>query len=153
KATGTSEQPLRDDPKWQQWRRDQITHLVRTLRQRLHEVKPKVLLSGDLIPWGGGPADDEAWTKSAPYNRVFQDWNAWRKEGLLDLIIPMNYDREANPAQKVYFNQWVKFETQNKYKAQSIVGIGAYMNGPENTVEQTRRALAAGADGICYFSY
>jgi len=75
------------------------------------------------------------------------------KEGLLDLIIPMNYDREANPTHKQYFDQWVSFETDNKYKAQSIVGVGAYMNTPVDTAAQVRRALASQADGVCLYSY
>lgn len=153
KSFGMNDQPQRGDPKWQQWRRDQVTHLVRSLRGRLLEEKPNVILSAALIPWGAGPANDIEWRSSAPYNRVFQDWHAWRQEGLLDLIIPMNYDRESNPAQQKYFDQWVKFETQNKYKSQSVVGIGAYMNGASDTVAQTRRALAESADGVCYFSY
>jgi dipeptidyl aminopeptidase/acylaminoacyl peptidase/uncharacterized lipoprotein YddW (UPF0748 family) len=148
--TGT---PSRNDPLWQQWRRDQVTQLVRDLRRKLLAENPHVILSGALIPWGAGPANEAEWKKSAPYNRVFQDWHAWRKEGLLDVIIPMNYDREANPAQQKYFDQWILFETQYKHKSQTIIGIGAYMNTPADTVAQTKRALAANADGVCFFSY
>src|SRR6185369_15325031 len=74
-------------------------------------------------------------------------------EGLVDVIFPMNYDREARSDQKKFFEHWVKFETQYKYKAKTVVGIGAYMNSIEDGVAQTRFALANNADGVCYFSY
>lgn len=155
---GRTGQPDRGDPAWQQWRRDQVTHLVRRARVALLEDKPGVMLSAALIPWGGGPADEAAWYRTAPHNRVFQDWHRWRTEGLLDFIVPMNYDREANPAHKQYFDQWIRFEKRHRERALSVVGVGAYMNTPADTAAQVRRALAAdgaipGADGVCLYNY
>jgi uncharacterized lipoprotein YddW (UPF0748 family) len=158
RAHGRTGTPDRGDPLWKDWRRRQVTHLVRRVRVALLEEKPDVALSAALIPWGAGPADEEAWFRSAPYNRVFQDWHAWRTGGLLDLIIPMNYDREANPAQKQYFDQWISFEKRFRGRALAVVGVGAYMNSVPDTANQVRRSLAPlgevpGADGVCFFSY
>jgi len=151
-------QPDRGDPAWKDWRRQQVTQLVRRVRVALLEDKPQVLLSAALIPWGDGPADEAAWTRSTPYNRVFQDWHAWRKEGLLDMIVPMNYDRDALPAQKKYFDNWIAFEKRYRGRALAVVGIGAYMNSLDDTLSQVRRALAplgdvAGADGVCFYRH
>lgn len=150
--------PDRGDPLWQHWRRQQVSQLVSRVRIALLETKPSVLLSGALIPWGAGPSDETAWLRSAPYNRVFQNWHAWRKQGLLDFIVPMNYDREALPAQKAFFDQWIRFEKQHRERTLSVVGIGAYMNLEVDTVAQVNRALAPehelnGADGVSFFSY
>jgi hypothetical protein len=117
-----------------------------------------VIFSAALIPWGDGPADEAGWEKTAPFNRVFQDWHAWRKEGLLDLTVPMNYDREAVPAQKLFFDHWIAFEKAYRLRSRLIVGLGAYLNSLDNTEKQLRRALSAdgeirGADGVCFYSY
>ncbi|MBX7104227.1 MAG: family 10 glycosylhydrolase [Gemmataceae bacterium] len=155
---GRTGNPDRGDPAWQDWRRAQITAIVRRVRVALLEDKPEVMLSGALIPWGGGPADEAGWYRTAPYNRVFQDWHAWRKEGLLDLIVPMNYDRDANPAHKTYFDQWIRFEKMFRDRTLSVVGVGAYMNTDADTASQITRALAPsdqfpGADGISIYNY
>src|SRR5205807_9045186 len=111
-----------------------------------------------LIPWGDGPLTEASWERSAPYNRVFQDWHNWRKEGLLDLIVPMNYDREARADQKAFFAHWVQFEKAYPYRCQTVVGLGAYLNSLAGTEAQLRLALSgsdkvAPADGVCFFSY
>jgi hypothetical protein len=150
--------PDRGDPAWKDWRRQQVTQLVRRVRVALLEDKPAVTLSAALIPWGDGPADAAAWARSAPFNRVFQDWHAWRQEGLLDLIVPMNYDRDALPAQKKFFDNWIAFEKRDRGRSRTVVGIGAYMNSIDDTVSQAKRALAplgdvAGADGVCFYRH
>lgn len=155
---GRTGQPDKGDPAWQAWRRQQVTQLVRRVRVALMEDKPEVMLSAALIPWGAGPANDQAWFRSAPFNRVFQDWHSWRVEGLLDMIVPMNYDRDANPAQKKYFDQWIHFEKQSRERTLSVVGVGGYMNSVPDTASQIRRALQAegslaGADGVSIYNY
>ena len=153
--TGVPE-PL--DEAWQQWRRDQVTQLVRRLRVELLEENPQLLFSAALIAWRDGPRDVSEWAETAPYREVFQDWHSWRKEGLLDIAVPMNYDREHVPEQKEFFDRWIRFEKQNRYDSQLIVGLGAYLNSYESNRQQAARALAAadgleGADGINFFSY
>jgi uncharacterized lipoprotein YddW (UPF0748 family) len=151
--------PDRADPAWSAWRRQQVTQLVRRTRVALLEAKPEVILSAALVPWGDGPnLDEQAWTRSAPYTRAFQDWQAWRHEGLLDLAIPMNYDREANLAHKAFFDHWIAFEKAFRYRSQLVIGVGAYLNSIPDNLNQVRRALASfaklpGPDGICFYNY
>ncbi len=150
--------PERNEPLWKDWRRQQLTQLVRRLRVALLETNPKVLLSAALIPWGDGPADEASWVKTAPYNRVFQDWHNWRREGLLDLTVPMNYDRESRAEHAAFFDHWIAFEKTHRYRSRLIIGLGAYLNTIPQTEAQLRRALAASEkvpapDGICFFSY
>jgi uncharacterized lipoprotein YddW (UPF0748 family) len=156
-AHGTTGKPDHDWSLWQQWRRDQVSRVVRQIRAAMHKENPKVLLSAALIPWGDGPLTEAGWSKSAPYIRAFQDWHQWRQEGLLDVCVPMNYDREQNPQHKKFYDHWITFEKKHKYKSKLIIGIGAYLNNLDDTMAQTRRALEPvngyHADGICYFSY
>lgn len=152
--------PARLDPDWCNWRREQVTGVVRRARVELLSLRPEVMLSADLIPWGDGPQDESGWVNSAPYTRVFQNWNAWRREGLLDLTIPMNYDRESRQDHAAFYRHWVDFERANRYRTQLIVGQGYYM--PENSLDDSLRQLRYAltplnqlkpADGICLFNY
>jgi uncharacterized lipoprotein YddW (UPF0748 family) len=157
KAHGRTGLPDRNDPAWNDWRRQQVTQLVRRMRVELLDVNPKAMFSAALIPWGDGPRTEADWVKSAPHSRVFQDWHNWRKEGLLDLTVPMNYDRQHDKNQKAFYAHWVGFEKAHRYRSRLIVGQGAYMNSLEGTLEQVRLALSAdktpAADGVCFFSY
>lgn len=155
KKTG---KPSINDPVWNAWRREQVTSVVMRIKQAIVTHKPNVIYSAALIPWGDGPLTEEGWSKSAPYIRVFQDWHHWRREGLLDVTIPMNYDRETNPKHAEFFNNWIAFEKRYRYRSKLIIGIGSYLNSLEDTIAQTRRALAPldghpGPEGICYFNY
>lgn len=155
---GTTGLPARHDPAWNAWRRQQVTQLVRRMRAELLEVNPRVIFSAALIPWGDGPADEAGWEQTAPYSRVFQDWHAWRREGLLDVTVPMNYNDHARDDHRRFFANWLSFERGHRYRAQLIVGLGAYRNTLENTLTQVRLALegtetAPPADGVCFFSY
>lgn len=158
RAHGREGKPDRNDAVWKAWRRQQVTQLVRRLRVAVLEERPNVLFSAALIPWGDGPADEASFMKSAPYVRVFQDWHAWRKEGLLDLTVPMNYDRQAREDQRAFFAHWVNFEKAYRYRSKLIVGVGAYLNSVPDTLAQLRLALAdepgrAPADGACFYNY
>ncbi|MBI3405202.1 MAG: carboxypeptidase regulatory-like domain-containing protein [Acidobacteria bacterium] len=89
--------------------------------------------------------------------RVFQDWHAWLKEGILDLAVPMNYAREHDPQTRGWFNGWIAWEKQHSHGRQLAVGVGAYLNTPENTLSQIQRVRApAGrhrAVGVSFFSF
>ena len=155
---GGSGAPDPTDPQWQQWRRDQVTQLVRRIRTELLEEKPQLLLSAALIAWRDGPRNESQWTRTAPYTEVFQDWHNWRKCGLLDITVPMNYDREHIPEQREFFENWIAFEKAYRYDSRLVIGLGAYLNSVENTASQAKQALSRsaqvpGADGINLFSY
>ena len=60
--TGT---PLKTDESWLQWRRDQITSLVRKVYLSAMAVKPQVKISADTICFAPGVTTDAGWTNSA----------------------------------------------------------------------------------------
>src|SRR5581483_197446 len=88
------------------------------------------------------------------YTRVFQDWNAWLDEGIVDIAVPMLYKREHIARERAQFDQWLSFVTARAHAngRLAIAGIGAYMNGIEGTLRQGRRARECGADGILMFA-
>src|SRR5687767_14116446 len=94
-ATGRTDTPLSTDPQWSQWRRDQVTNVVRKVYVEAYAIKPHVVISADTITYGYGPQSTVGgWEGTRTYVEVLQDWRAWMREGILDLNIPMNYKRE-----------------------------------------------------------
>jgi len=156
-ATGRADLPAPDDPQWIAWRRQQVTQLVRRVYIEAKAINPRIKVSAALIPWGMNPSTERDFQDAAPMQRVFQDWHSWLKEGILDLAVPMNYAREHDPRVRNWFNGWIQWEKRHKHSRQLAVGIGAYLNAPQNTLAQIARVRqTAGrhrADGVSFFSY
>ncbi|HET8549676.1 MAG TPA: family 10 glycosylhydrolase [Bryobacteraceae bacterium] len=139
--------PEPNDPRWSQWRRDQVTNVVRRLYLSAIAEKPQLKLSAALIAFGGGPATEAAWNSAEAYWRVYQDWRAWTEEGILDMAIPMNYKREHTPSQAAQYDTWNEWTKNHQYGRAVLIGQGAFLNAIEGTLRQTRRALAPSAAG------
>ncbi len=155
---GREGQPALSDPAWAQWRRDQLTALVRRIYLGSTAIKPRVKVSAAVIPWGDGPRTTAEWSRSSAYTRVYQDWRAWLEEGILDLAIPMNYFRESQPAQAGWLDRWVAFQRDHAYGRQVAPGLGLYMNSPAENLAQLSRVSAPGPNGarvagVALYSY
>jgi uncharacterized lipoprotein YddW (UPF0748 family) len=156
--TGTSSVPAPDDSRWQAWRREQVTAFVRNLHNDLRTVKPAVKLSGALICFGGGPATVAGWSLTSAYSSVFQDWYDWMVKGYVDFGVPMNYDSDWNPRDGAWFDQWLRFEKDSGFANRVVTGVGIFLNYPEDSLAQIRRALAPSARGnqvlgVAIYSY
>ncbi|GIV98503.1 MAG: hypothetical protein KatS3mg057_3160 [Herpetosiphonaceae bacterium] len=155
---GRSGQPDPSDADWLQWRRDQVTALVRRLYIESYAIKPQVKISAAVITWGAGPTDEASWTKTAAYASVLQDWRAWTEEGILDLALPMNYYREYISGERSAYDQWIAWAKDHQYGRHVLAGPGIYLNYIEDSLEQIRRALevsssGAGVPGVSLYSY
>jgi uncharacterized lipoprotein YddW (UPF0748 family) len=150
--------PATGDTRWTQWRRDQVTNLVRRIYLNAIALKPQIKVSAALIAFGAGPVLETSWPTAAEAHwRVYQDWRSWTEEGILDLAIPMNYKREHIPAQQTQFNQWLEWTRKHQYGRAALMGQGAFVNAIEGTLRQVRRSLAPSAtgkklDGVIFFS-
>lgn len=153
--------PTGNDPLWNQWRRDQVTALVRSIYQGALAIKPQVKISAALIPWGDGPRTNADWQKTSAYTSVFQDWRSWLEEGILDQAMPMTYFRDATGNQAAWFDNWVTWARDHAYGRQVIPAVALYMNEPVDSLSQIRRALASASAatdsdrvaGIALYSY
>jgi uncharacterized protein (TIGR03437 family) len=146
------------DPAWADFRRKQITDLVRQIYLRAYAIRPSVKISAALITWGSGPRSDQAYRVRDAYSRVFQDWRVMLEEGILDLGIPMNYFRESVPEQAEWFNQWIEFEKDRQYGRAILIGPAIYLNAVPDSMAQIARAMApsnAGnrVFGVNFYSY
>jgi uncharacterized lipoprotein YddW (UPF0748 family) len=155
---GVEGRPAPRDPRWQQWRRDQITDLVRRIYLDTMAVKPSVTVSAATIGWGSGPVDERSWQATSAYADVFQDWTGWLTEGIVDLAMPMIYDDERDLRQRTWFDQWLAWQRERKGRRQIVAGIGLFLNEPQGGLAQIQRAMAPDAtgarlDGVALYSY
>jgi uncharacterized lipoprotein YddW (UPF0748 family) len=146
-ATGRTDRPLPDDPQWSQWRRDQVTNIVRKVYVETAALKPHLRITADTITYGAGPQAVGGWELSRPYRETLQDWRGWMQEGILDTNIPMNYKREHLDNQRTWYEQWNEFAKDNQYARATTIGAAIYLNTVANSVIQVRKALAPSASG------
>jgi uncharacterized lipoprotein YddW (UPF0748 family) len=152
------------DAAWSDWRREQVTLLLRRITLAALAARPSIVVSAGVAATGDAPvpgdADDLAWQATDAYRRAFQDWHAWTEGGLLDLIVPLVYRTEHTSAGAEAFVAWVRWARLHAAGRQVAIGLGAYLNAVEGTLRQARRALQIGAapdglpvpDGVIFFS-
>ncbi|HYG97773.1 MAG TPA: family 10 glycosylhydrolase [Terriglobales bacterium] len=157
KATGRTGTPDPGDTQFIEWRRQQVTNLVRRVYLEVKAINPKIKISAATIAWGKPPVGNKDYPASAPMQLVFQDWGGWLKQGFLDMAVPMNYAREADPKSRGFFDGWIQWEKKNKSGRQLVVGVGSYLNSAEGTLAEISRVRKPegryAADGVSFFSY
>ena len=149
-------QPGNTDAQWLQFRRDQVSTLVRKVYLNTIAIKPDVKISADTICFAPGPTSPSDWTSTAAYTSVLQDWRAWMEEGILDLNIPMAYFDQRRWASA--WTNWSVFAKDHRYGRHLAMGPGIYLNTMSNVLFQMRhtRLPSPGgnyADGVCGYSY
>jgi uncharacterized lipoprotein YddW (UPF0748 family) len=156
-ATGRKDTPEPGDEQWMAWRREQVTQLVRRIYFEAKAVNPGIQVSAATVAWGKPPIKESDFLDAVPGQKVFQDWHGWLKEGILDLVVPMNYARESDLTVRRWFDGWVRWEKSHKHGRQLAVGIGAYLNSREANLAQIARVFETESgrqiDGVCFFSY
>ncbi len=148
--------PAPRDAAWLQFRRDQVTALVRRLYLHIRSEKPSITLSAATIGFAPGITNSVQWPASAAYSHVLQDWRAWMEEGILDWNLPMLYFRERSEGEE--FTRWARFVRGHQYRRRAAAGLAFYLNPLPATLAQRQRALAPVDDlppliGVCAYSY
>jgi uncharacterized lipoprotein YddW (UPF0748 family) len=139
--------PAQNDPAWSQWRRDQVTNLVRRIYLDAVAIKPAIKVSGAFIAFGSGPVTESGWSSAEAYWRVYQDWRAWTEEGIVDIAIPMIYQRDHQAAGRTAFDRWNEWVRNHQYGRSAAMGLGSFLNSVEGSLTQVRRALEVSALG------
>lgn len=150
-ASGRGDIPAPEDPQWMQWRRDQVTKLVKRIYLSLNLVRPTAILSVAAIAWGDAPPNGD-FSQSSSFRRVLQDWQGWLDSGYIDLAIPMVYDKQDGGQQQGWYEGWVDYLGRNQGRRAGAVGVGAWLNNADGNLEQIRRGAAAGI-GTALYSY
>lgn len=148
------------DASWSDWRRDQVRAFVRRLYLEMLFIEPQAKLSAALITFFRGPNQTEprAFQQTEAYYRVFQDWNGFLQEGILDWSIPMIYKSQHIASHRLQFAEWTEFTKGAQYGRHGVIGLGAFMNSLENTIVQIDAGRApsdtgALTRGFNFFSY
>lgn len=148
--TGEKGTPKPTDPKWQSWRRDQVTKLVSLIRNRVKAVRPNAILTAATISWMDCPTD---FRSATPYKQVYQDWKRWMSEGLLDANVPMNYRIESNPKSAKQFRDWLVGYKKWGAGKPIYVGIGAHNNSASDVLKEIEAVEKAGMAGWVIFHF
>ncbi len=155
---GLSGNPSSANEQWKQWRRDQVTALVRRIYAKIQAVKPQVKQSGAFVTWNPSPTASTrtAFMGTRPYYDVYSDWDSWIQEGIVDIAVPMTYYNYASLPSD--WTRWINFEKDRKGDRHMVIGPGIYLNSLSNSIleiKQTRTASPAGnyAHGFSGYSY
>lgn len=155
---GLTGQPAYTDERFKQWRRDQVTAVVRKVYANIQKSKPRVKLSGAFVTWNPSPATSTraGFMATRPYYDVYSDWDSWVQEGIVDLAIPMTYYNWASLPSD--YTRWMNFEKDRKGSRHMVVGPGIYLNSLTNAIRElqmTRDPSPAGnhAHGFAGYSY
>ena len=155
--TGASGTPAASDPRWQAWKREQVTALVRRIALEVKAVRPDAWMSAATITYGAPPApgDLAAFAKSRTVTDVAQDWPTWVQQGLIELNVPMNYKRDALPEQRAWFDGWNSFADSVRRRADGqssalAAGTALYLNPPAQSAAQAERSVRAGLGWVGY---
>jgi uncharacterized lipoprotein YddW (UPF0748 family) len=152
--TNRTDTPEPLDAQWSDWRREQITNLVRRVYLEAKIRKPNLWVSAATITYRAAPRTIEEFKRTRTYSEVLQDWAGWTQAGILDLNIPMNYKREYDPAQKQEFDGWNNFATQTRETALVATGAGIFVNSLRDSQAQYTRAIRTkGISGWIGYSY
>ena len=155
--TGASGTPAASDPRWQAWKREQVTALVRRIALEVKAVRPDAWLSAATITYGAPPApgDLAAFGRSRTVTDVMQNWPQWVQDGLIELNVPMNYKRDGVAEQGAWFNGWNAFADSVRVRADGqpsalAVGAALYLNSPQVSAAQAGRSVAGGLGWVGY---
>ena len=102
-----------------QWRRENITRIVRRLYTEIKAIKPWIIVSSSPI----GKYNDTKKYRSFGWNayqEVYQDAQLWLKEGIHDAIFPMMYFRDN------HFYPFALDWQENNNNRWIVPGMGIY---------------------------
>jgi uncharacterized lipoprotein YddW (UPF0748 family) len=152
--TNRTDVPVPTDEQWSQWRRDQVTNLVRRVYLETKARKPNVWVGAATITYNAAPRTLEAFTKTRTYAEILQDWPSWMRQGIVDLNLPMSYKRESDAQQAKDFDGWNTFAVSTKGRGEVGVSAAIYLNTiPDSLKQYTRAIKTPGVAGWAAYSY
>ena len=139
KATGKAVADEKD-PVWRNWKRDQVTLLVRYLSKRVRAIRPDIhITTTGCMPF------------IRAYEEAFQDWPLWVKDGLAEYVTVMSYPDNLE--------EFVKHVADARKRVADFkkvyLGLGAYkfLKDPATFHEMLSICESSGAGGCALFYY
>lgn len=127
--------------RWLDWRRDNITAVVRAVSEQARAVKPKLKISAAVF---------RNWTTDR--DGVGQDWKLWCERGWLDFVCPMDYTGSERQ-----LDTWVALQKTWAGKVPLYPGIGVSSSSsrlsPDRVIRQIEIARKHDTGGFVLFNY
>ncbi len=127
---------------YREWRRDQITRLVRSVHDAVKAVKPDVKISAAVFS-----------SYPACRDTVGQDWLYWLEQGYVDFVCPMNYTPALNVFTNLVTNQLAFVKEQKPL----YPGIGVRSSSsdlpPDQVIAQIRVTRDLNTSGFVLFNF
>ena len=134
---GRTGSPSSSDTTWLNWRRDQITNLVKRLYLEIKAVKPWVKLNADV--WNSATTGN---------NSYLQNWDSWMLNHWMDFAHPMSYTSNNST-----FNSWCAAYVGNQHGRHVYPLVDASNSITGNVLPQIDSARAYGFYGLGLYSY
>ncbi len=129
--------PAEEPEKWNQWRTECVTSLVKEIRGAMITAKPNALLTAAVF------ATPEVALATQ------QDWVRWLRRGWIDAAVPMIYS-ESDEAFERKLRECLAVAPGESV----IAGVGVYrQTDPEQFVRQMVFARESGAAGVALYDY
>ena len=134
-----------------QWRRDNITNIVRRLYTEVKQLKPWVKVSSSPV---GKFRNTNRYSSLGwnAYETVYQDAQGWLEEGIHDALFPMMYFKDN------HFFPFALDWQENKHGRWVVPGLGIYFLSPKEKdwpLHEISRQMyftrQIGLDGHAYF--
>jgi len=124
---------------YQDFRRRQVTEMVRDISHDLKAMRPSIIVSAAVF------AD----SKDA-YKVRGQDWKTWLREGYLDAVVPMAYGVDTTKVAAQIADAVSCARESNRFV---YAGIGSWHIPAGSTIAKIAAARKLGAQGEVLFSY
>ena len=125
--------------KWDEWRREQVSTLVRDISKKTRKIKPTLEISCAIAP-----------SVDRTYLTTFQDWTKWLKDKTANHVVIMNYTDDSR-LMELQTNSMLLPDFSKKVH----IGLGAYLlkNDPKELENQLKYLKKVSPVGIVLFSY
>ena len=126
---------------WLNWNRDRVTVFVRELKSALATTGRGVKISAAVFP--------DATNAGV---LIGQDWPAWARERLVDMLCPMLYSNNAGLFEKLVREAVAYGKGFCRVCPGIGIGTSHNQNTPESMLDEMRISKSLGADGVVFFS-
>ncbi|MCC6353760.1 MAG: family 10 glycosylhydrolase [Verrucomicrobiae bacterium] len=125
---------------WLDWRRSNITAVVRAVSEGARAIRPGIRLSAAVF---------RNW--STDRDSVGQDWKLWCDRGYLDFLCPMDYTPSDTAFENMVKRQ---IEWAGKVPCYPGIGVSTWASpDPVRTIAQIEVARSLGCRGFTIFNY
>lgn len=140
RETGINPFAIEDDSeaesKWNRFRENLITEMVKETAQLLREKDPDLKLSADVLPG----------LEEARY-RSMQNWGLWLEKGYLDFVLPMTYTENMFSE----LERWIKND-RKRLTEPIYPGIAVFMLTERQLLRQIEEINSLNPNGLSLFA-